>query len=90
MFPESIANIAAQEDVDVIGLSSLTGGHRHQFVKVIEMLKTRQMDNVLVIGGGIVPPDDISFLKEKGVKAVFGPGTQIRDVADFIRQNVKQ
>ena len=87
--PESIANIALQEGVDVVGLSSLSGGHKHHFVKVVKLLKEKGMDNVMVIGGGIVPPDDLSFLTENGVKAIFGPGTQIRDVAEFIKKNVK-
>ena len=85
--PESIVNIAMQEGVDVVGLSSLTGAHKNHFVKVVILLKEKGMDNVIVIGGGIVPPDDTPFLTEKGVKAIFGPGTQIRDVAEFIKKN---
>lgn len=86
--PESIANIALHEGVNVVGLSSLTGGHKYHFVKVVEILKEKGMDNVLVIGGGIVPPEDIPFLIKKGVKAIFGPGTKINDIAEYIRQNV--
>jgi methylmalonyl-CoA mutase C-terminal domain/subunit len=86
--PESIANIAMQEDVDVVGLSCLSGSHNYHIPEVIEVLRKLGMDHVLVIGGGIIPPEDVPLLKEKGVKEVFGPGTRIGEVADFIRQNV--
>jgi methylmalonyl-CoA mutase C-terminal domain/subunit len=88
--PESIVNVAIQEGVDVIGLSCLSGGHNYHFIKILEMLREKGAKDILVIGGGIVPPDDIPFLTEKGVKAIFGPGTQIRAVAEFIKENVTQ
>ena len=86
---EGIVNIAIQEDVDVVGLSCLSGGHNVHFPKLIEMLKKKGINDVLVIGGGIIPPDDVVSLKEKGVKAIFGPGTRIGEVADFIRENIR-
>ena len=87
--PEAIVNTAIQEDVDVVGLSCLSGGHNVHFAKVIAMLREKGANDILVIGGGIMPPEDIASLEEKGVKGIFGPGTRIRDVADFIRQNVE-
>ena len=87
--PEMIVEMAIQEDVDVVGLSCLSGGHNVHFAKVIALLREKGADDILVIGGGIMPPEDIALLEEKGVKGIFGPGTRIRDVADFIRQNVK-
>jgi len=86
--PESIANIAMQEDVDVVGLSCLSGSHNYHIPEVVEILRKLGMDHVLVIGGGIIPPEDVPLLKKKGVKGVFGPGTRISEVADFIRQNI--
>lgn len=85
---EAIVETAVQEDVDVVGLSSLSGAHTYYFPEVVELLRQKGMDKVLVIGGGIIPPDDIPVLKEKGVKAMFGPGTRIKEIADFIRANL--
>jgi len=87
--PEKIVQAAVQEDVDVIGLSCLSGAHKYLFPRVVELLKEKRMEDVLVIGGGIIPEEDIPFLKEKGVTEIFGPGTLIREVADYIRQNAK-
>jgi len=87
--PEKIAQAAIQEDVDVVGLSCLSGAHRYLFPEVVAQLQARGADDVLIIGGGIIPAEDISFLKEKGVGAIFGPGTFIREVATFIRENVR-
>ncbi len=87
--PESIVQTAIQEDVDVIGLSSMAGGHNYHFPRVVELLREHEADNILVIGGGIIPEDDIPSLKEKGIRGVFGPGTVTRDIVNFIRQNVK-
>jgi methylmalonyl-CoA mutase C-terminal domain/subunit len=86
--PESIVNVAIQEDVDVVGLSCLSGSHNYHFPKVVEILREKGMNHVLVLGGGIIPPDDVYSLKQKGVRGIFGPGTRIRDVADFIRENI--
>lgn len=87
---ESIVQTAVQEDVDVVGLSSLSGGHNYHFPEVVKLLREKDMSHVLVIGGGIIPPDDILTLKETGISGIFGPGTSIRDVAKFIRENVKK
>jgi methylmalonyl-CoA mutase C-terminal domain/subunit len=88
--PESIVETALQEDVDVVGLSSLSGGHYYHFPKVAELLREKGMNRVLVIGGGIIPQEDIQRLKEKGIKGIFGPGTSIKDVAKFIRENIQR
>ena len=79
-----------QEAVDVVGLSSLAAGHMYHFPRVVELLAEKGMDNVLMIGGGIIPEEDILALKEKGVKEVFGPGSDVEEVAKYIRANVKQ
>jgi methylmalonyl-CoA mutase C-terminal domain/subunit len=86
--PESIVNVAIQEDVDVVGLSCLSGSHNYHFPKVVEMLREKGMDDVLVIGGGIISPEDEVSLKGKGVKGIFGPGTRIKEIANFIRENI--
>ena len=87
--PEKIVQAAVQEDVDVVGLSCLSGAHKYLFPRVVELLKEKRMEDVLVIGGGIIPEEDIPFLKEKGVTEIFGPGTLIKEIADYIRQNAK-
>lgn len=87
--PEKIVQSAIQEDVDAIGLSCLSGAHKYLFPRVIELLKKKGVKDVLVIGGGIIPPEDILLLKEKGVAEIFGPGTMVKEIAEYIRQNVK-
>ena len=87
---ESIAETAVQEDVDVVGLSCLSGVHSHYFPKVAQLLKEKGMNEVLIIGGGIVPEEDIPQLKKSGIKEVFGPGSSIKDIAKFITENVKR
>jgi len=86
--PDMIVDAAVQEDIQVIGLSILSGAHMTLFPRVIELLKENGMEDVLVIGGGIIPQEDIPALREAGVDAVFGPGTAIDEIADFIRQQV--
>lgn len=86
--PEQIAESSLQEDVDVVGLSSLSGAHMHLFPKVVEMLRARGLDDVLVIGGGVIPDQDIESLKAAGVATVFTPGTPTSDVVEFIRREV--
>jgi methylmalonyl-CoA mutase C-terminal domain/subunit len=88
--PEAIVQAALQEDVDVVGLSCLSGGHNYHFPEVVNLLREKGMSQVLVIGGGIIPPDEIPLLKEKGIKGIFGPGTRIKDIASFIRENVQR
>ncbi len=87
--PEKIVKAAIQEDVDVIGLSCLSGAHKYLFPRVVELLKEKGVKDILIIGGGIIPPEDIRFLKEKGISEIFGPGTSIKEIAEYIRQNVK-
>ena len=84
--PEMIAEAAIQEDVDVVGLSSLSGAHNYLFPRVVELLKKKGAAHILLIGGGIIPEEDIPFLTERGISAVFGPGTTIKAIADFIKK----
>lgn len=86
---EEIVDRAAKENVDVIGLSILSGAHKTLLPRVVELAKKKGLDKVLIIAGGAIPEEDVPFLKEHGVIAVFTPGTTIREVADYIRQNVK-
>ena len=86
--PAQIVAAAIQEDVDVIALSVLSGAHGHLFPKIMELLKEQGADDILTIGGGIIPEEDIPALKEVGVAAVFGPGTYTKDIIDFIHENV--
>ena len=85
--PEMIVTAALQEDVDVVGLSILSGAHMTLVPRVCAQLRERGLDDVLVTVGGIIPDDDVEPLREAGVAGVFGPGTTIREVADFIRAN---
>ncbi|QHS22672.1 methylmalonyl-CoA epimerase [Virgibacillus sp. MSP4-1] len=86
--PAQIAQAAVQEDADVVGLSSLSGAHRSLFPKVVEQLKERQAEDIPVIGGGVIPAEDIPFLEEKGVQKVFTPGTPTEYIANYIKQLV--
>ena len=86
--PEMIVTAALQEDVDVVGLSILSGAHMTLVPKVVELLKAQGADDVVVTVGGTIPADDIPALEEAGVSRVFGPGTTIREVGDYIRENV--
>lgn len=87
---EMIVETAIQEDVDVIGLSLLSGAHMTLFIDVTKLLKEKNMEDVLVVGGGIIPEEDIPRLKKAGVAGVFGPGTRCDEIVDFIRKNVKR
>jgi methylmalonyl-CoA mutase C-terminal domain/subunit len=87
--PEMIAEAALQEDVDVVGLSILSGAHLTLFPRVIDLLHGYGMDDVLVIAGGIIPDEDRSILQEMGICGVFGPGTRTGEIVDFVRENVK-
>lgn len=86
--PQMIAEAALQEDVDVVGLSILSGAHMTLCPKVVDLLRAQGQDDVLVVIGGIVPDEDIPLLKEKGIAAVFGPGTSTEAIGDYIRNNV--
>ena len=86
--PDTIVRAAMQEDVDVVGLSLLSGAHKHLFTEISRQLKENQMENVLLIGGGVIPDEDIPALKEAGFSAIFGPGTSIKEIAEYIKTNV--
>lgn len=87
--PEQIAETALQEDVSVVAMSLLSGAHNTLFPRVIELLKEKGLHDVLVIGGGVIPEDDIPGLKKAGVAAIFTPGTNTGDIAEFIKAHVK-
>ena len=87
---EMIVKSAIQEDVDVVGLSLLSGAHMTLFVDVAKLLNDKGMNSVLIIGGGIIPEEDISKLKKQGISAVFGPGTPCEDIVKYIQKNVKK
>lgn len=86
--PEQIVRSAVQEDVDVIGLSILSGAHTYLFPEIMKRLKDSNRDDIAVIAGGIIPEDDHGELKELGIKAVFQPGTPISEIVDFIKNEV--
>ncbi len=88
--PEMIASAALQEDVDVVGLSILSGAHMTLLPRVCELLRDEGLDDVLVTAGGIIPDDDVAALQAAGVSRIFGPGTAIGEVADFIRASVRR
>jgi methylmalonyl-CoA mutase, C-terminal domain len=88
--PEQIVAAAVQEDVDVIGLSSLSGGHRAQFRRVMELLKKEKVKGVLVFAGGIIPDADVKKLKKLGIKEVFGPGSSIASIVEFLTKSVRR
>ena len=84
--PEMVVNAALQEDVDAIGISSLSGAHMTIFPKILQLMKEKQMDDVLLTGGGIIPDDDIKKLQSLGVGNLFAPGAPTSEIADYIRQ----
>ena len=86
--PEEIVEAAIQEDVDMIGLSSLAGAHKYLFPAVVQLLRDRGADDIVVCGGGIIPEDDIEKLKAAGVQAVFTPGTPLNDIVEWVEKNV--
>ena len=86
--PEQIIEAAIQEDVNVIGLSILSGAHMYIFPKIIKMLEERKMTDILVIAGGIIPIEDISELKKMGIKEIFTPGTDTKKIVKFIETNI--
>jgi methylmalonyl-CoA mutase C-terminal domain/subunit len=86
--PEMIAEAAMQEDVDVVGLSILSGAHMTLFPKILARLREQGMEDVIVVGGGIIPEDDVPALREMGIDAVFGPGTRLDEIVDLIQAAV--
>ena len=88
--PEQIAAAALQEDADVVGLSILSGAHNHIAPQLMDLLKQKGLDDVLVVIGGIIPDVDVPKLKEIGVKGIFLPGTPMQEIIDFINANARQ
>ena len=87
--PEQIAEAALQEDVNVVAMSILSGAHPHLFPKVVDLVRSKGMEDTLIIGGGVIPEGDIPALKEAGIAEVFTPGTPTTAIVDFIKNNVK-
>lgn len=87
--PQEIARIALEEDVNAVGLSLLSGAHNELFPAVIAELKKAGLNDVVVFGGGVIPDEDIPFLKKSGIGAVFTPGTPLQTVVDFVKDNAK-
>ena len=88
--PEMVVNTALQEDVDAIGVSILSGAHMTVFPKIIALMKEKEMNDVLVTGGGIIPEEDMAELKRLGVGALFAPGTTTTEIANYIKDWVKE
>ena len=88
--PDQVAQTALQEDVDVVGISILSGAHMELFPQILDQLKARGLDDKVVLAGGIIPEDDIPLLKKMGIKEVFGPGTNTRDIIAYIRDVVDE
>jgi methylmalonyl-CoA mutase C-terminal domain/subunit len=87
--PEKIAAAVVQEDVDALLMSILSGAHDYLFPRVMELLKEKGVKDILVVGGGVIPEEDIPALQSVGVKDVFGPGTSTEDIVKYVQQNVK-
>ncbi|MGB9735733.1 MAG: cobalamin B12-binding domain-containing protein [bacterium] len=87
--PEMIVSTAIQEDVDAIGLSVLSGAHNTLFKKVVDLLKEKGIEDITVFGGGIIPEEDIAYLKSIGVKGIFTPGTSLETILEFVKKEVK-
>lgn len=86
--PEEIVEAAIQEDVDMIGMSSLAGAHKHLFPTVVNLLRERGADDIVVCGGGIIPDEDMAPLREAGIKQIFTPGTPLDEVVQWVKENV--
>ena len=87
--PDEIVQAAIQEDVDMIGLSSLAGAHMYLFPRVVDLLKEKGADDIVVCGGGIFPEEDIPQLKKAGIKEIFTPGTPLTEVVNWVKENVE-
>ncbi len=88
--PEQIVAAAVQEDVDVVGMSILSGAHNYLFPRVVELLKEQGVDDVLILGGGVIPDEDIEGLKQAGIAEIFTPGTTTTEMIEFIKHNLKR
>jgi methylmalonyl-CoA mutase C-terminal domain/subunit len=86
--PEMIVHAAIQEDVDAIGLSSLSGAHMTLFPRVLELLKENQAESILLFGGGVIPPKEAEALEQQGVGRLFGPGTDTHEIAEYLRNEI--
>ena len=86
--PEQIAAAAIQEDVDLVGLSCLSGAHRYLFPRVVELLKAEGAEDIVVIGGGIIPDQDFPMLTVAGIRAIFTPGAKLEEIVDWVSSNV--
>lgn len=88
--PEQIVSAAVQEDVDVIAMSCLSGAHGYLFPRVMDILKGKGISDILVLGGGIIPEEDVPALKSAGIAEIFTPGTDTGDIAAYIRENIRK
>ena len=88
--PEQIVATAIQEDVDVVGVSSLAGAHMYLFPRILELLKEQGAEDIPVFGGGIIPDDEIALLKKAGIKELFTPGSPVQETVDWINSNIKK
>lgn len=88
--PEQIVSAAIQEDVDVVAMSILSGAHNTLLPRVVDLLNNENVDDVLILGGGVVPDEDIPFLKERGISEIFTPGTTTQTTIEFIKANLKR
>ncbi len=86
--PEQIAETALQEDVDVIGLSILSGAHNTLFPRIMKLLKKKGLTDMMVFAGGIIPQEDVSTMKRLGIKEIFGPGTPTKEIVEFVFENI--
>jgi methylmalonyl-CoA mutase C-terminal domain/subunit len=87
--PEQIVNAALQEDVDAIGLSILSGAHMHLFPRIMDLLREKKIEDVLLFAGGIIPDRDIAKLKELGIAEIFPPGSSLQEIVDFVKSSVR-
>jgi methylmalonyl-CoA mutase C-terminal domain/subunit len=87
--PEQIAAAAIQEDVDLVGLSCLSGAHRYLFPKVVELLREQGAGDIAVIGGGIIPDQDFQMLTDAGIQAIFTPGAKLDEIVEWVRGHIK-
>ncbi len=88
--PEAVFETCVQEDADVLCLSSLSGAHDYLFPKIADIFKTKGVDDVLILGGGIIPAEDVATLKEQGIEEIFGPGTRTEEIVEYIRTHLKK